>query len=194
MYCLLQSFLDMLFLSEAVAAVPFAALRGGLVQVPCFGNQTRLNLPLKAEMFRYTLHVPAASLEPKTESILIRRGRTGVSLLVYLFLTGNILKLTSDTLSEILTQEKIKLPKNSTKRAKITALLKAPMIQENIPEETRISIEKKLDEDEANRKNKKTNNQAQDGYDNDDEQVAGLHIVLKTKCILRLSDYQYFSK
>ena len=144
-------------------------------------------------MFRYTLHVPATSLETKTDSILIRRGRTGVSLLVYLFLTANILKLASDTLSEILTQEKIKLPKNSTKRAKITALLKSPTIQEQIPEETRISIEKKLEEDELNRKNKK--NQAQDGCEYDDEQVAGLHFENQVYSHINIrSGYQYFPR
>ena len=138
--------------------------------------QLKKTLTLKAEMFRYTLHVPATTLEAKMESIVIRRGLTGVPLLVYLFLTANILKITSDTLSEILNQERIKLPKNSTKKTKITALLKAPAVQESVPEEARISIEKKLEEDEANRRTKKTNNQAPDADENDDE-APGLHLV-----------------
>ena len=108
-------------------------------------------------MFQYTLHVPSPSLEAKMDGVVIRRGKRGYKLLSYLLLSSNILKVNSDTLSELLANEKIRLPKNSTRKTKILALMAAPSVLEDVPQATRQAIEKKLEEEEASRSKKKNN-------------------------------------
>ena len=130
-------------------------------------------------MFQYTLHVPCATLEAKTDNIIIRRGTRGYSLLAYLFLTANILKVNSETLTELLNNEKMKLPKNSTRKAKITSLAKAATVEEHVPPEVRSAIEKKLEEEEANRRKVKSN-EANNDEECDDEQAAELHVSMQT--------------
>ena len=128
-------------------------------------------------MFQYTVHVPSTSLEPKTDSLILRRGKKGFSLLSYLCLTSNILKMTSDTLSQLLLNEKIKCPKNSTRKAKITGLLQASTVQESVPEDMRQAILTRLDEEEASRR-KKQSAAGHEGEDQDEEQAPGLKVSL----------------
>ena len=139
-------------------------------------------------MFQYTVHVPGTSLAPKTDSLVFRRGKKGFSLLSYLCLTSNILKMTSDTLSQLLQNEKIKCPKNSTRKTKITSLLQASTVEESVPEDIRKAILTKLDEEEAN-KRKKQSTTGNEGEDHDEELVPGLQVSLAVLVLVAIECY-----
>ena len=127
-------------------------------------------------MFQYSLHVPSPSLEAKTDGVILRRAARGHSILAFLFLSGHILKVNSDTLSDLLANEKLKLPKNSTRKAKINALTQASSVRESVSEELLKAIQQQLEEEEANRKKK---NRSEDPATDeiDDEQEARLKYV-----------------
>ena len=100
----------------------------------------------EVEMFQYTVHVPCSGLEAKADGILIRRGIKGFTLLSYLFLSEHVLKLNSDTLSELLSQERIRMPKNSTRKAKILGLMKTATVQDSVADNILQGIVKKMEE------------------------------------------------
>ena len=115
-------------------------------------------------MFQYTVHVPCSGLEAKADGILIRRGLKGFTLLSYLFLSEHVLKLNSDTLSDLLSQERIRMPKNSTRKAKIFGLMKTATVQDSVADNILQGIVKKMEEEETNRKKRKA-------ADEDEEQT-----------------------
>ncbi|CAE7389174.1 unnamed protein product [Symbiodinium necroappetens] len=101
------------------------------------------------EIFEYTIHVSPASLECKCGGILIRRGSKPYSLLVHLFISETILSITSAALSEILTAYEARMPKNSSKHAKIRKLLTLADVKETLGDHGVARMEQKLQDEKA---------------------------------------------
>ncbi|CAE7789951.1 unnamed protein product [Symbiodinium sp. CCMP2592] len=107
------------------------------------------------EIFEYTVHVSPASMESKCGGILLRRGPQAYSLLVHLFISGSIMNITSAALSEILIDYECRMPKNSSKHAKIRKLMTLADVKESLSDEGVAQMEAKLQEIEKNRSAKK---------------------------------------
>ncbi|CAE6939966.1 unnamed protein product [Symbiodinium sp. CCMP2592] len=110
---------------------------------------------LHVEIFCYTLHVCPTSMESKCGGILFRRGPKPYSLLVHLFVSENIMSITSAALSDILTAYSIRMPKNSSKHAKITKLMTLDEVKQAIGDAGVARMEAKLLEIDKNRHSKK---------------------------------------
>ena len=133
-------------------------------------------------MFQYTLHVPSPSLEAKTDGVILRRAARGHNILSFLFLSSHILKVNSDTLSDLLANQRLKLPKNSTRKAKIQALMQAPNIRESVSEEILKDIQRQLEEEDISRK-KKHRLEDPTSEDIDEEQDTWLKYVLQIRSL-----------
>ena len=124
-----------------------------IIQFNTFDNIRVANI--QVEIFEYTIHVSPASLECKCGGILIRRGSKPYSLLVHLFISETILSITSAALSEILTAYEARMPKNSSKHAKIRKLLTLADVKETLGDHGVARMEQKLQEIEKSRSSKK---------------------------------------
>ena len=87
-----------------------------------------------------------------------------------LILTGEIVKVTNDSLSKMLKIHDITCRKNATKSAKIKALMASPSVKEAIPEVKMAEILALLQSMDDKRRKKKTED---DGDDEDKEQGEG---------------------
>ena len=121
-------------------------------------------------IYPYTLHVPSSALEAKTGGFVIRRAAKSQTMLTHLMKTCEILKVTSLVLSEILNNERVKMPKNSSKAAKIRKLMTLESVRASVTEEELACIEKALCEQEKQRSQKKKEGEAKD-EDADDEEA-----------------------
>ncbi|CAE7579412.1 unnamed protein product [Symbiodinium sp. CCMP2592] len=122
---------------------------------------------LEVEIFCYTLHVCPTSMESKCGGILFRRGPKPYSLLVHLFVSENIMSITSAALSDILTAYSIRMPKNSSKHAKITKLMTLDEVKQAIGDAGVARMEAKLLEIDKNRHSKKKATAAEKANDED---------------------------
>ena len=82
---------------------------------------------------------------------MIRRAAKSQTLLVHLVKTCEILKVTSLTLSEILVHERVKMPKNSSKAAKIRKLMSLHSVCSSVSGEDLARVEKALADQENRR-------------------------------------------
>ena len=112
-------------------------------------------LQIEVEIFSYTIHVCPASLESKCGGILFRRGPKAYSLLVFLFVSQSIMNITSAALSEILTAYELRMPKNSSKHAKIRKLMTLDDVKTTLGEDGLEGLEQKMLEIEKSRASKK---------------------------------------
>ena len=87
---------------------------------------------------------------------MLRRGPKAYSLLVYLFVSESIMNITSAALSEILAAYEARIPKNSSKHAKIRKLMTLNDVKEALGDDGVARMEQKLCEIEKNRSSKKT--------------------------------------
>ncbi|CAE7852610.1 ASAH1, partial [Symbiodinium microadriaticum] len=95
----------------------------------------------KVQVFPYTMHWVEGSLATKLGSCcLLRRSVAGRSLLLDLILTGEIVKVTSESLSKMLKIQDVSCRKNATKSAKIKALLEQPSIKEAVAQERIVEL------------------------------------------------------
>ena len=94
-------------------------------------------------------------MESKCGGILLRRGPRAYSLLVHLFISESIMSITSAALSEILIDYECRMPKNSSKHAKIRKLMTLADVKEALGEDGGARMEAKLQEIEKNRASKK---------------------------------------
>ncbi|CAE7741926.1 unnamed protein product [Symbiodinium sp. CCMP2456] len=131
-------------------------------------------LPGGVEIFCYTIHVCPASLESKCGGILFRRGPRAYSLLVFLFVSQSIMSITSAALSDILTAYEIRMPKNSSKHAKIRKLMTLDDVKTTLGEDGLEGLEQKMLEIEKGRASKKKEKEpeAEEHADDDDPAVA----------------------
>ena len=107
-------------------------------------------------VFDYTLHFCKGALAAKLDtSCLARRSVEGNSLLVALFQKLGIVKVTVESLSELLAAYKVPLRKNASKSAKVRALMQVPEVQKACSPETLQRVEKMLQEMDQ-RRNKKS--------------------------------------
>lgn len=112
------------------------------------------------QLFEYTVHLAPKGVEDKCGcGFLLRRGVKSYGLVAYLVHTLEILKLHSATISEILFEADIRLPKNTSKGLKIRRVLEMDSVKNHVSEGTIASIQKILDEQDEKRKQNKDQKQ-----------------------------------
>ena len=94
-------------------------------------------------------------MQSKCGGILFRRGPKAYSLLVNLFISETIMSITSAALSDLLTACDCRMPKNSSKHAKIRKLMTLADVKEALGDDGVARMEAKLQEIEKNRVSKK---------------------------------------
>ncbi|CAE7691295.1 unnamed protein product, partial [Symbiodinium necroappetens] len=110
----------------------------------------------QVRVFDYTLHFCKGALAAKLDtSCLARRSVEGNSLLVALFQKLGIVKVTVESLSELLAAYKVPLRKNASKSAKVRALMQVPEVKKACSPETLQRVENMLQEMDQ-RRNKKS--------------------------------------
>ena len=92
----------------------------------------------------------------KMGNLVIRRSAAGQKVLTHLMQTGQILKLTNNVLNDIMAHECIRMPKNSSKSAKIRKLMTIDIITRTVSADQLQLLEAMLKEQEKNRAKKKT--------------------------------------
>ncbi|CAE7887532.1 unnamed protein product, partial [Symbiodinium necroappetens] len=106
----------------------------------------------EVQLFEYTVHLAPKGVEDKCGcGFLLRRGVKSYGLVAYLVHTLEILKLHSATISEILFEADIRLPKNTSKGLKIRRVLEMDSVKNHVSEGTIASIQKILDEQDEKR-------------------------------------------
>ncbi|CAE7763691.1 unnamed protein product, partial [Symbiodinium sp. CCMP2456] len=114
----------------------------------------------EVQLFEYTVHLAPKGVEDKCGcGFLLRRGVKSYGLVAYLVHTLEILKLHSATISEILFEADIRLPKNTSKGLKIRRVLEMDSVKNHVSEGTIASIQKILDEQDEKRKQNKDQKQ-----------------------------------
>ncbi|CAE7336219.1 unnamed protein product [Symbiodinium microadriaticum] len=122
------------------------------------------------KLFEYTVHLAPKGLEDKCGcGFLLRRGVKSFGLVAYLVHNMEILKLHSATISEILFEADIRLPKNTSKGLKIRRVLEMDSVKNHVSEGTIASIKKILDEQDEKRKQSKE--QKQEAEQNEEEEI-----------------------
>ena len=105
-------------------------------------------------------------------SVILRPGSHHWGVTEWVMKSGNVLKLRSDTLSELLVMNHCRFAKNATKVAKIRTLLSLDAVKKACSEEERASIEAKLVIlEEKKGKNKKSTNEAAAVEENNEEEA-----------------------
>ena len=122
------------------------------------------------QIFDYSLHIPNETMASKTGNVIVRPGCSGQSVLIWLLRSGEIIKLTSSVLSDIIGSHDIRMPKNSSKNAKIRKLMAMNLVKETMSEAELNTLESQLKEQEASRKKKKEEEENNDdGSDQEDK-------------------------
>ena len=120
-------------------------------------------------IFEYTLHIPCESVAGKMGNVILRRAAHGQSILTWLMKSLEILKVTSSVLSDVVTTHNIRMPKNSSKNAKIRKLMSLPIVKEALTADELACLENKMKQQEENRQKKKTSEEKdEDGSENED--------------------------
>ncbi|CAE7232876.1 unnamed protein product [Symbiodinium necroappetens] len=131
------------------------------------GRHLVCKLLVKADEVRfydYTIHLSDQSLAEKCgSSLVLRRGTKSFSLMPFLVEKGFILKLTVANLMDFLASCGIRMPKNSTKAARIRRVLQMDCItQECSPDKIRAILEVLDKQEEKRRKRGETQNEPSD--------------------------------
>ena len=93
----------------------------------------------------YTLHLMQDDLASKMRSCLIvRPSAKQYDMACWVVKSQSVLKLRSETLSEVALSQNLRLPRNATKAAKIRALCSCPNIKANCSDDELASIESAL--------------------------------------------------
>ena len=120
-------------------------------------------------MYEYTVHVPDTFLEQKVGGVILRRGTVAFDLASYLFKTGEIVKITSAAMDELLLSLGVRMPKNATKGAKVRRMMTCDVIASKLDRAVLDAVEAKLKEIEAQRKSKNKDDEGPHGPDEGDE-------------------------
>ncbi|CAE7884576.1 hemA, partial [Symbiodinium necroappetens] len=92
-----------------------------------------LLLKLAVRCFKYSLHVAVGSWTEELDcNVLLRRAMQSVPLIVRLVETGEVIKLTSECLSQALEAYGATVRKSSTKTQKIRAICKLGIVQQHV--------------------------------------------------------------
>ena len=130
-------------------------------------------LACKVVIHDYSLHIPPDSLVMKMGNLVIRRSVNGQKVLTFLMRSLQILKLTNTIISDILAHECIRMPKNSSKAAKIRKLMSLDIVKKTVNSEQLENLEAALKEQEKNRNKKKGHEdpfKEEEASDNEDGQ------------------------
>ena len=109
----------------------------------------------------------------KMGNLVIRRSVNGQKVLTFLMRSLQILKLTNTIISDILAHECIRMPKNSSKAAKIRKLMSLDIVKKTVNSEQLENLEAALKEQEKNRNKKKGHEdpfKEEEASDNEDGQ------------------------
>ncbi|CAE7426242.1 unnamed protein product [Symbiodinium sp. CCMP2456] len=135
--------------------------------VKCSRNNQR---PSKVQLFDYTVHLATKPVEDKCGcGFLIRRGVKSFSLVAYLVHTSEILQMHSATISDLLFEADIRLPKNTSKALKIRRVLEMDSVKNHVSQSTIDNIKLILDQQEEKRK--KSKDQKPETEHNDEEDI-----------------------
>ena len=108
-------------------------------------------------MFTYTEHFLEGKLTAKIGThCIIRRSQDGEDIMLFLIKHGDVLKLTSDTLTKLLHAHGESVRKNMSKTNKIRLMLKMDHVKNNVSSERIQAIEQHLDETEKRNKKRKS--------------------------------------
>eukprot|EP00439_Symbiodinium_sp_Y106_P039691 s340_g4.t2 len=122
----------------------------------CFGFLCEVKL------FGYTLHICEKSLEAKCgTAVLFRRGFQELPLMEYLVSSQQILLCTNASLTELLQQHDIQMPKNSTKPQRIRRILGMDQVKNACGDAKIQKLLNHLEEQEAKKKKKEKENEEQ---------------------------------
>ena len=108
---------------------------------------------------------------------LLRRSVKSFSLVAYLVHTMEILKLHSATITEILCEADIRLPKNTSKGLKIRRVLDMDSVKNHVSQSIIDKIRSKLDEQEAKRKKNKQQTPETEQNDEDNDSCQQNHFT-----------------
>ena len=115
---------------------------------------------VQVEVFRYTTHLAVPSLAKKIRChFMLRRAKQPTTLLCYLADSHCILSLTVTTLDEILATYNVRMPKTTTKSARLRKILTLDEIAQGCNENNIQELMKKIQEREeslAKKKEKQT--------------------------------------
>ena len=121
-------------------------------------------------IYNYSLHMPSDTAAEKLGGIVLRLAAHGQDLLTWLMRTKEILKVTSAILTDIVANNKIRTPKNSSKNAKIRKLMALQSMKTNLTEQELNKLEAQMKEQE-NRRNKKRPDEDKDDDASENEET-----------------------
>ena len=121
-------------------------------------------------MAAYSIHLTDGALQQKFGTpIILRPSKHRWTLLAWLIRETSLHLCTSDTLSEFLAQSNLKMPKSSTKNAKIRKLLSIQEVTTQCSPEEIQRMEQLLQEMEQKRKKQAAQQNADENEEEDDE-------------------------
>ncbi|OLQ00981.1 hypothetical protein AK812_SmicGene16301 [Symbiodinium microadriaticum] len=120
----------------------------------------------EVRLYGYTLHICDKSLEAKCgTAVILRRGLQELPLMEYLVFSQQILLCTNASLTELLQQHDIQMPKNSTKPQRLRRILAMDQVRNACGDAKIQKLLSLLEEQEAKKKNKEKENEEQKNED-----------------------------
>ena len=105
---------------------------------------------------------------------MIRASAKQYDMACWCFKSGSILRLKTDVLTELASTQHIRVPRNSTKAAKIRMLAASPVIKANCSTEELADIEKALLEMDEKRKRKAQKEKTNESEEEDEDRPCQL--------------------